>query len=200
MQMCISSCACMHTCMHVSFMLCIILHIVLMCIYVYVSCFLQLAYLYPHLFILDESFQTMLLYVNGAAAILNERESARLTKVLFKITSLNFFEIQDTLTLNKSPITKGDIAPKKFEIPSHGEVDESGTQQVSSPSFEPMKVTMAMAKDEILFHIVCCIQQKVSQRFAHVMTDLIPQSLLESNFRHQVSIFLTHEQTKSSFL
>lgn len=144
-----------------------------------------MAFLYPHLFILDKSFQTMLLYANQCAALLNEREAARLSKVLFKITSPSFFEIQDTLAQNKSPITKSDLALKKFEAPGHSaDVD-------SSSSYKPKEVTKAMSKEEIMFHIVCCIHQKVSSKFGHV-SDLVPQSLLESNFRHQVNPNLLH--------
>ena len=138
----------------------------------------------------------MLLYVNGSAAILNDREATRLaTKVLFTITSPNFFEIQDTLTQNKSPITKQDLAPKKFENPNNkpkkiqddvdGNVQSQGDGDVL-PAYEPVRVTKAMAKDEILFHIVCCIHEKVSHRSEHLLTDVIPQSLQESNFRYQV--------------
>jgi hypothetical protein len=141
----------------------------------------RMMYLLPHLFILDESFQTLLLYVHNSAITLNNREVTRLTKVLFKITSPSFFEIQDDLNQNRSPITKNDLAPKKFEL-------EGGPNKVSEIC-DPVEITLSMSKEEVLFHIVSCIYLKVGSRQEHVVKNVVPQSLLEPNFRYQVSIF-----------
>jgi hypothetical protein len=141
----------------------------------------RMMYLLPHLFILDESFQTLLLYVHNSAITLNNREVTRLTKVLFKITSPSFFEIQDDLNQNRSPITKNDLAPKKFEL-------EGGPNKVSEIC-DPVEITLSMSKEEVLFHIVSCIYLKVGSRQEHVVKNVVPQSLLEPNFRYQVSMF-----------